>query len=161
MRKLTAKQKATGAAAAVVMLATGVIGGFEGLRTSAYRDAVGVPTVCYGETLGVHMGDRYTAAECRAMLGDRIGEFYAGIVACLVRAEDMPVKVRAAFLSLSYNIGIGAFCKSTVARKANVGDLRGACDAVLAWNRAGGKVLPGLTRRRQEERALCLDGLPA
>lgn len=144
---------------AIAALAVAVIGGYEGLRTTAYRDVVGIPTVCFGETRGVHMGDRYTVDECKVMLGDALAEFETGMRRCLTNPDAIPDKPYVAFLSLSYNIGTGAFCKSTVARRANAGDLRGACDAILAWNKAGGRVIDGLDRRRKEERALCLSGL--
>lgn len=141
------------------LLAVAVVGGYEGLRTTAYRDVVGIPTVCFGETRGVRMGDSYTVDECKAMLGDGLVEFEAGMRKCLAAPDRIPDKSYVAFLSLAYNIGGGAFCRSTVARKANAGDLRGACDAILAWNKAGGRVIDGLDRRRKEERALCLSGL--
>jgi lysozyme len=147
--------KGSGLLAAAIAL----VGAWEGVRTVAYKDIVGVPTVCFGETRGVRMGDRYTMDECRAMLGDGLVEFEAGMRKCLTRPDAVPEKAYVAFLSLSYNIGIGAFCKSTVARKANAGDVRGACDAILAWNRAGGRVVPGLVNRRADERRICLSGL--
>ena len=151
-------QKA-GAVTAAGVLAIGLIGGFEGLRTKAYRDVVGVPTVCFGETRGVKMGDTYTVDECKAMLGDGLVEFEAGIRKCLTSPDNIPAKPYVAFLSLAYHTGQRAFCGSSVARKANAGDLRGACDAILAWNKAGGRVIKGIVTRRQEERALCLEGL--
>lgn len=64
----------------------------------------------------------------------------------------------AAFLSLSYNIGSAGFCKSSVARLWNAGETRAACDAMLEFNRAAGITMPGLTRRRTQERVLCLKG---
>jgi lysozyme len=140
-------------------LAIGIVGGYEGLRTKAYRDIVGVPTVCFGETRGVKMGDVYTVDECKVMLGDALVEFEAGMRKCLRFPDSIPDKPYVAFLSLSYNIGTGAFCRSTLVRKLNAGDIRGACNELLKWNRAGGRVIKGLTRRRQEERALCLSGL--
>lgn len=144
--------------AAATAIAVALIGGFEGVRLTAYRDVVGVPTVCFGETRGVKIGDRYTLDECRAMLGDALLDFEAKMRACLNKPDAIPDKSYAAFLSLEYNIGSAAFCKSTVAYRINVGDLKGACDAMLAWNKGGGRVIAGLTRRRQEERQLCLEG---
>jgi len=141
-------------------LAIGLIGGFEGLRTKAYRDVVGIPTVCFGETRGVRMGDSYSVDDCKAMLGDALVDFESGIRKCLKAPDAIPDKPYVTFLSLAYNIGQRAFCGSTVARKANAGDLRGACNAMLAWNRAGGRVINGLMTRRQAERKLCLEGLP-
>lgn len=140
-------------------LAVAFVGGWEGMRLKAYRDIVGIPTVCFGETRGVRMGDQYTAEQCRAMLGDGLAEFEAGIRKCLVAPDRIPDKTYVAFLSLSYNIGQRAFCGSTVARRANSGDLRGACEAITAWNKAGGRVVPGLVNRRAAERAMCLGGL--
>ena len=134
-----------------------LVAGFEGLRTYAYRDAVGIPTICFGETRGVKMGDRKTTEQCRAMLGDRLLEFEQGMNACL--KAQVPDGAYAAFLSFSYNVGTGAFCKSTLVRKANAGDLRGACNELMKWDKAAGIRLAGLTRRRVDERALCLEGL--
>lgn len=140
-------------------LAIATVGIWEGVRTKAYRDVVGIPTVCFGETRGVKMGDEYTLDECRAMLGDALLEFEVAMRKCLVAPDRIPDKPYVAFLSLSYNIGSRAFCGSTVARRANAGDLRGACDGIVAWNKAGGRVVPGLVNRRAAERRLCLEGV--
>ncbi|PSJ60991.1 lysozyme [Mesorhizobium soli] len=139
--------------------AVALVGSWEGLRTVAYRDVVGIPTVCFGETRGVKMGDRYTVDECKAMLGDALVEFETGMRRCLKAPDAIPAKSYVAFLSLSYNIGTTAFCGSTVVRRANAGDIRGACDAISAWNRAGGRVVQGLVNRRAEERRICLEGV--
>jgi len=150
------------AGGAVVLTAIGVfiatfVGGWEGKRNRAYKDIVGVATICYGETRGVEMGDVKTDAECLAMLGDALVEFEQGMRKCLGSAADtVPDSTYVAFLSLAYNIGTGAFCRSTVVRRATTGDVRGACDAILAFNRAGGRVVYGLQRRRAAERELCL-----
>jgi lysozyme len=143
----------------VLALAIAVVGGFEGLKTVAYRDIVGVPTVCFGETRGVDMGDRYTVEQCQVMLGDGLKEFEQGMTACLDHPERIPDKSYVAFLSATYNIGVKAFCGSSMRRLIDAGDIRGACDALLKWTKAGGKTIPGLVRRRNEERALCLDGV--
>lgn len=139
--------------------AVALVGAWEGVRTVAYKDIVGIPTVCFGETRGVKMGDRYTMEECRAMLGDALVEFELGMRKCLTKPDTIPPKPYTAFLSLSYNIGTGAFCKSTVARKVNAGDIKGACNGIPAWNRAGGRVVQGLVNRRAEEKSICLEGL--
>lgn len=146
-------------AAAALALAIALVGGWEGVRTVAYRDVVGVPTVCFGETRGVRMGDRYTLEECQTMLGEALIEFEAGMRKCLKAPDAIPAKSYVAFLSLSYNIGTAAFCRSTVARRANAGDIRGACEAIILWNRAGGRVVRGLVNRRADERRICLEGL--
>ena len=61
-----------------------------------------------------------------------------------------------AYVSLTYNIGEGAFCKSTLARKLNALDYEEACREILRWNRFKGRELPGLTKRRQQEYKQCL-----
>ena len=140
-------------------LAIATVGAFEGLRLTAYQDVVGVWTACYGETRGMRAGLRFTPAQCDQMLSDRLVEFESGMRACLSRPDSLPDKTYVAFLSLAYNIGTGAFCRSSVVRKANAGDLKGACAALTAFNKAGGRIVPGLTRRRQQEQALCLAGV--
>lgn len=144
---------------ALMAAAVALVGAWEGLRTVAYRDVVGIPTVCFGETRGVKMGDRYTVDECKAMLGDALAEFETGMRKCLKSPDTIPAKSYTAFLSLSYNIGTGAFCRSTVARRANAGDIRGACNAIPMWNKAGGRVVKGLVNRRADEQRICLEGL--
>lgn len=67
---------------------------------------------------------------------------------------------KVAFVDAAYNIGVGAFCGSSMARRATAGDMVGACDALLMWNKVDGKEVRGLTRRRAAERELCLGGLP-
>ncbi|ASY62546.1 Phage lysin [Sinorhizobium sojae CCBAU 05684] len=151
--------KKAGKMTAIGAAAIALVGAWEGLRTVAYRDVVGIPTVCFGETRGVKMGDRYSVDECKVMLGDALVEFEAGMRACLKNPDGLPDKVYVSFLSASYNIGTRAFCGSSMARKANAGDLRGACDSLALWNKAGGRVVKGLTNRRAEERRLCLEGL--
>jgi lysozyme len=144
-----------GTAAGAIALC--VVGGFEGSRQIAYPDVIGVPTICYGETKGVQLGDRKTKAECDAMLVERLDEFAELVEFCITR--PMPARVEVAFVSLAYNIGNSGFCFSSVARLYNEGRGTEACDAMLKFNRAGGVVFPGLTKRREKERALCLEGL--
>lgn len=145
----------TAAGAAAIAL----VGAWEGLRLTSYRDVIGVWTVCYGETRGVKPGMRFTKQQCGDMLIDGLEDFEAGMRACLRNPDVIPDKTYVAFLSLSYNIGTGAFCKSSVARKANAGDLRGACDALMLYTRAGGREIKGLVNRRVDERRLCIEGL--
>ncbi len=136
-----------------------LVGTFEGLRTYAYRDPVGIPTICFGETRGVKMGDKATVAECKEMLGTALIEFEMGMRACLRAPDALPDGAYMAFISFAYNVGTGAFCKSTLARKANAGDIRGACNELPKWATARGIKLPGLVKRREAERQLCLKGL--
>ena len=139
--------------------AIALVGAWEGLRLTAYRDIVGVPTVCYGETLGVKLGDRHTKAECDAKLLASLQRHEAGMRKCLKAPDAIPAKSYVAFVSLTYNIGVGAFCKSTARKRLDAGDVRGACDAATWYNRAGGRKIPGLVNRRSAEHELCLQGL--
>lgn len=145
--------------AAVGALAVSLVGGFEGLRQTAYPDPAtrGKPwTVCYGHTEGVKPGDRHTLDECKALLVKDLETYANGVEKCVrVPLSD---ERYVAYVSLAYNIGVGGFCKSSVARFANEGRARASCDAMLKFNRAAGVVFPGLTRRRQAERELCLRG---
>ena len=147
---MTPKQKTAGWLA----IAIAVVGAYEGLSLTAYPDIVGVPTICYGETKNVKLGQTATKEQCDSQLSARLVEFNQGVESCVTR--PMRDNERVAFVSLSYNIGVAAFCKSTVVRRFNAGDKTGACDAILMWNRAGGKVVQGLVNRRQKEREICL-----
>ena len=141
---------------AVGAAAVAFIGAFEGLRTTAYRDVVSIPTICYGETQGVKMGDRYTVEQCKAMFRERLEDYAKPVERCIRR--PMPDTTYIAFVSLSYNIGSGGFCNSSVAKLYNAGRTREACDYMLNYNKAKRRVFPGLERRRQAERKLCLQG---
>lgn len=154
------RQHITGATAGAVLAAAVVlIQPWEGLFTKPYFDIVGVKTVCYGETAADHvdLNRSYTPQECRDLLKASIVKYDNGLKSCLTR--DIPDAVHVAFLSATYNIGIKGFCGSSMARKANAGDLRGACDALLGWDRAGGREIRGLRNRRLAERDVCLKGL--
>jgi len=136
-----------------------LVGGFEGLATRAYPDklAHGIPTVCYGETEGVKLGDHYTPQECSDMLAAKLPRYYEEIARCIhVAISD---NEKAAYTSFAYNVGSAGFCRSGSAHLLNKGDHKGACRALMAWDVASGKHIPGLARRRAAERDLCLKGL--
>ena len=135
-------------------IAIAAVGAYEGLRLNSYPDVVNVATICYGETKNVKLGQTATKEDCDAKLAARLVEFNDGVNSCVT--WNLRDNERAAAVSLAYNIGVGAFCQSTVVRRFNAGDKAGACDAFLMWNRAGGKVVQGLVNRRQKEREMCL-----
>lgn len=151
------KKIATSAVSGVLLIATPLVAQFEGVRTKAYLDVVSVPTICFGETLNVKLGDEKTEDECREMLAARLGYFAMGVDVMII--PDISDEEMAAYSSLAYNVGLGAFEKSTLLKKVNAGDRLGGCNELLKWNRAGGKVVQGLVRRREAERKLCLAGL--
>lgn len=142
------------ASAAALLLAT--LTGYEGKRNVGYRDIVGIPTTCMGDTRDVVVGKFYSDAECQARLSAQAIVHVAEVKRCTPAITGNQLVAAG---SLAYNIGGGAYCGSTIARRFNAGDLRGGCNAFLAWNRAGGRVIAGLARRREGERALCLKGL--
>ena len=133
-----------------------VVAQFEGKSNDPYRDLVGIWTVCYGETR-VPMR-RYSDDECEDMLADGLADFAEPVLKRNPELRGHDPQVIAA-TSLAYNIGPSAYRRSTVAKRFSAGNWRGACDAFLMWNRAGGRVVPGLTKRRHKERAICLRGL--
>lgn len=145
-----------GAAAAAGLLAFTPVQ--EGRVLKTYRDIVGVLTYCDGATENAQAGRAYTPAECDAQLDRDLERHAAGIARC-VPMERLTDGQKVAFVDAAFNIGVSAFCGSSMARKANAGDMVGACDALLLWNRAGGREVAGLTKRRQRERELCLKGL--
>jgi lysozyme len=126
----------------------------EGYRENAYLDIVGVPTIGYGTTEGVKIGDRTDPIKALERALSDMQKFEGAIKQCV----NVPLHQHEydAYLSLSYNIGSGAFCRSTLVRKLNAGDYKGACDQILRWDRAGGKVVRGLTIRREKEHKQCL-----
>ena len=147
-----------GACAAALTICTPLIASFEGKRNTSYRDIVGVVTACYGHTgSDIRMGQVFDDGQCRAMLQTDIGRHMQPVVACTPGLTAHPNALAAA-TSLAFNIGAAAYCGSTIARRFNAGDLKDGCDAFLVWDRAGGRAVPGLARRRAAERALCLKG---
>jgi lysozyme len=149
---------AAGLAGATLTACAAFVGDFEGLYTKTYLDPVGIPTVCYGETEGVKMGDRYTPAQCLEMLKAKLPRYWGEIANCIGAdlADSLPDTRKIAFTSFAYNVGSGAFCRSTLLRRLKEGQTVAACNELLKWNRAGRKIFRGLERRRQAERKLCL-----
>jgi GH24 family phage-related lysozyme (muramidase) len=136
---------------------------FEGLRQVAYYDPPGILTVCYGHTGDVQKGKVYTPSECKALLQGDALEAVTTVLQCVPNAPD---SVAVAFGDAVFNIGPRIACDksaSTAARMLAAGDWAGACNQLPRWNKttiAGQLVeLRGLTRRREEERQICLEGL--
>ncbi len=127
---------------------------FEGFRGRAYQCPAGVWTIGYGFTKGVQPGDVITREQADARLDAELAEFAEGVHRLLTRPATP--NAFGAMVSLAFNIGLAAFARSTVLRLHNAGDATGAARAFALWNKAGGRVLPGLVRRRAAEAALYL-----
>jgi lysozyme len=139
---------------AVIAVAAAFGTHFEGQRLTAYQDTGGVWTLCDGHTAGVRPGDTATSAQCQAWLQQEMGDALATVQRCIT--TPLSLGQLAAFTDAAYNAGPAIVCGSTLQRKANAGDVAGACAELPRWVYAGGKVLPGLVARREAERKLCM-----
>lgn len=145
------------AAGGALSLAGIVVAHYEGYRPTAYLDPVEIPTICYGHTATARLGQTLSRAECDRLLAADLGIAMAAVDRhARVRLPDTR---RAALASFVYNVGEGQYSRSTLLRKLNHGDHRGACAELSRWVYAGGKRLNGLVNRRALERELCEVGL--
>lgn len=152
----------------VALTATYLTEPWEDTKNLAYYDRLGkVWTVCTGETKGVQAGDRYTDAECKQMLYTRLErDYHRPLQKCIADFDAKPISWQASMLDLSYNLGVGATCGSTAASLGRAGRFADSCQAITRFNRAGGRVVEGLRKRRENgdaqrigELELCLAGL--
>ena len=138
-----------------------LIKSFEGLNLKPYLDAVNIPTIGYGtieypDGRKVTMADpKITEEEAEKLLMYEINKKAEGVEKLVkVQINDNEF---AALVSFAYNLGIGNLSKSTLLKNLNSHeDREKLAEEFLKWNKAGGKVLAGLTRRRQAEKALFL-----
>lgn len=144
-------------------VAAAIVAPAEGLRHYVYADPVGIPTYCFGETAHPIAGKFYSTAECQALLNEGVASSVALVDKC---APGAPDNVLGAFGSATYNLGPTIACdrvNSTAARYLHDGRWIDACNQLPRWNQShlAGKLitLPGLTTRRNDERAYCLKGL--
>jgi len=136
-------------AAALVSIAT-----WEGYVGQAYQDIVGVWTIGFGTTENVRQGQTLDPVKALQRKLEDMQKFEGAIKTCVkVPLHDHEYS---AYISLAYNIGSNAFCNSTLVRKLNASDYAGACKEILRWNKAGGKVVRGLTNRREAEYRQCI-----
>ena len=127
----------------------------EGYSPKAYLPTPNdVQTIGFGSTKGVKASDTITPERALVRLLEDASTFEQAVKRCA--PVPMHPHEFAAFVSLTYNIGQGAFCKSTVAKRLNAGDYTGACEAILMWDKQAGKTLRGLTIRRKAERNQCM-----
>lgn len=148
------KSIVAGGALGVLAICAPVVMYFEGYVPNGYADPVGIPTICYGHTgPEVRVHDTRTMAECEALLQGDLAASYAAVRACI--KHPLRDHEAAALTSFTYNVGKAAMCRSTLARKANAGNMKGACAELSRWVYAKGIKFNGLVRRRAAERAMC------
>ncbi|GLO14708.1 lysozyme [Pseudomonas putida] len=132
-----------------------LIKSFEGLRLQAYQDSVGVWTIGYGATRSVKAGMKISKEQAERMLLNDVKRFEPEVE----RLITSPLNQNQwdALMSFTYNLGAANLESSTLRRLLNAGSYPAAADQLPRWNKAGGKVLPGLVRRRAAERELFLE----
>ena len=148
--------------AALTLSAAGMLSitSSEGFSEKAIIPTKGdVPTYGYGSTRKtdgspVRMGVSITRKQAAELVNRDASQFSAAIKRCV----KVPLTQGEfdAYVSLTYNIGAGAFCKSTLVKRLNAGDYAGACAEIKRWDKMGGKVLRGLTARRDREYRMCV-----
>ncbi len=139
----------------------------EGVRLASYKDPVGIITACIGHTgPELKLGQRFNATQCDEMLYQDILEANQVVESCV--RVPLTSNQRAALISFAFNVGHGqrgvkdGLCElksgqpSSIVRYFNQGKPKAACEALLGWVYAGGRVLPGLVTRRKHESELCL-----
>lgn len=142
---------------ALALSASGLIGilNYEGFSDTAYIPVPGdVPTIGFGSTKGVKLGDTITPEKAIERAYRDIRNTESAIHKCV----HVPLSASEydAFTSLAYNIGSSAFCSSTLVKKLNDGDYEGACAEIKRWVYVKGKVVPGLVNRREKEYRKCM-----
>ncbi|UGV23816.1 endolysin [Hafnia phage Pocitis76] len=132
---------------------------FEGCRLTAYQDSVGVWTIGYGWTQpvdGKPVGKGMTITQQKAddLLKQGVIQYEAGVHGLVT--VQLNQNQYDALVDFAYNLGVNALKGSTLLKKLNTGDYAGAANEFTKWNKAGGKELAGLTRRREAEKSLFL-----
>jgi len=145
-------------AGAALVSAIALVAPWEGKSNKTYLDIVDIPTICYGHTGSeVKLGQTLSDEQCNKLLGEDLQEANDAVNRCV----KVPLKdnERAAFVSFTYNLGGGNFCKSQLLTKLNSGDVKGACREMMRWVYAGGRKVQGLFNRRSAESNVCLGGV--
>lgn len=149
----------TGGIAAILALALAVtqfVYPLEGNKLTSYQDIVQVWTVCGGVTgAAAQPGRTYTEAECDALTTSEVAKHLRGLAVCV--HKPLRENEWVALGSWAYNVGVPAACRSTLVRQINAGHPPDVwCRQLLKWDYAGGKRVPGLTRRRGIEYRECI-----
>ena len=160
MTQATPRQKAGATAAAIsaaFLIVSPLLMRSEGYVPKPYADPIGIKTVCWGHTGSDIQNRPYTRDECTAILRRDFAAHAEGVAACVPHITERPFTF-AASVDFAFNAGVRTFCRSSMAREFNRRNWTAGCNAFGLYKYAGGKVLPGLVKRRKEETALCLRG---
>lgn len=148
-----------GLLALAVAIATPGIQSSEGRRNVAYYDIAKVLTVCDGHTgRDIVVKRVYSDSECNAMTTADAAKAAKGVTDVSPQLIFHPY-VLASMISFTYNLGAGTYAKSSIARLMNKGEFYAGCSMLPLYNHAGGRVVRGLTIRRNKEKDLCLSTL--
>ncbi len=154
----------TAATAAFIALCMHFTAPHEGIKYDAYKDSVGVWTICRGHTAGVKAGDHATQEQCDQYFRDDLAQ--ATVQLDSLAKVEIPTGAKVVFVDFIFNVGVGNFQSSTMLKKINSGDFAGACREFSRWTRAGGKNCfdksnncYGIIIRRLAQQAECLRGL--
>lgn len=130
----------------------------EGLVLGTYPDPVGIITSCYGHTAPeLKLGQKFSEDECLEQLAKDLSKHNKEMTKYI--KVPLTPEEHAAYLSFTYNVGVGNFKSSTLLKLLNKDQRVEACGQLTRWVFAKGKRLRGLVNRREEERKLCLSGL--
>lgn len=124
---------------------------FEGFEAKAYKCPAGVWTIGYGHTLNVRPNDVVTEPKASTLLEEELQDYAAKVAKIVPNASQNQFD---ALVSFAYNVGTGALSGSTLLKKHNAGEYLEAQEQFLKWDKAAGKVLAGLVKRRNHEAAL-------
>lgn len=145
MERIPAKWLKMGAAGIIALALA------EGYRGNAYLDTVGVPTIGFGETKNVHMGDKITPERALSHLLVSVDDWHGtGMRTCLGNVTLYQYE-HDALLSFTYNIGVAGFCRSETLKFLKKGEYENACNAMMGWLRP-----PEIRGRREKEVQMCL-----
>lgn len=162
---MAVKHAAAGAGAGAVLTAllmntvTPLLNRVEGVRHVPYYDVVHVLTVCVGHTgPDVRVKHVYSQPECDALTEKDTEKAAAGVLKVSPQLEYHPMQLAAA-ISFSYNVGIGGYAHSSVARNFNAGNYKAGCKALFKYEYAKGRYIQGLANRRQQEYKVCMSSM--
>ena len=149
--------KAAGGLSAAAILAAGLVTKWEGKETTVYKDPVGILTSCYGHTgPELKVGQRFTEQQCLDQLAEDLREHEAQLLSQV--KVPMNVYQQAAYISFTYNVGIGTVKQSTLLKLLNAGMYKESCAQLSRFVYAQKKKLKGLVNRRADEYEMCMRG---